>query len=391
MTSNELQAIARFRTRPGQQGIALLLVMMVVLLVMVVVTELQLSARVDLQVSANEMDDFAVEYAMRGAVDAARYLLKLDGGENSNDGLQDKWAEPDKWLQLDFGEGMRVKIDVVDESRKYNLYWILKGKPTDRRNAVDRLVSIIDLMREGTNHDLSPAESADLATQIIDYVKVRRAGKKKEYEGIQLPPTRNNVLLSLQELIPFVGEFVFYDQVAADGEKLAGLERFITIWSDGKTNVNTADFVVLQCYFPPAEREKAKQIIEARESLSDPEKNPELNQPPSIGKKKEEPFIGIKKLDDLVKAGAISNKDKQRLGAFLGTSSQVFSVFITAKKNKTYRRQRLVIRREKNKLYTLLTEFRKDRRIQMGEDVEDPFAEEEDLEGVDPSKLLKGE
>jgi type II secretory pathway component PulK len=391
MTSNELQAIARFRTRPGQQGIALLLVMMVVMLVMVVVTELQLSARVDLQVSANEMDDFAVEYAMRGAVDAARYLLKQDGGENSNDGLQDKWAEPEKWLQLEFGEEIRVKIDVVDESRKYNLYWILKGKPTDRRNAVDRLVSIIDLMREGTNHDLSPAESADLATRIVDYVKVRRAGKKKEYEGIVLPPTRKNVLLSLQELIPFVGEFVFYDQVADDGEKLPGLERFITIWSDGKSNVNTADWVVLQCYFPPAEREKANQIIEARESLSDPEKNPELNKPPSLGKKKEEPFIGIKKLDDLVKAGAISNKDKQRLSPFLGTSSQVFSVFVTAKKQKTYRRQRLVIRREKNKLYTLLNEFRKDRRIQMGEDVEDPFAEEEELEGVDPAKLLKGE
>jgi len=364
--------------------------MMVVMLVMVVVTELQLSALVDLRVSANEMDDFEVEYAMRGAVAAARYLLKQDGGENSNDSLQDKWGNPEQWLHLDFGEEIRVKIDIVDESRKYNLYWILKGKPTERRRAVDQLVSIIDVMRDGTNHDLTPAESADLATQIIAYVKVRRAGKKKEYEGIVLPPTRNNFLLSLQELVPFVGDFIFYDQLTEDGEKLPGLERFLTIWSDGKTNVNTAEWTVLQCYFPPNEREKANQIIEARESLADPEKNPELKKPPSLGKQKEEPFIGIKKLDELVKAGAISNKDKQRLGAFLGTSSQVFSVFVTAKKKKTYRRQRVLIRREKNKLYTLLNEFRKDRRIEMGEDVEDPFAEDEEAEGVDPSKLLKG-
>ncbi|MBN2492413.1 MAG: general secretion pathway protein GspK [Planctomycetes bacterium] len=368
----------RSRDRRRERGVALLLVMMVVVLVMIVVTALSFSAQVDLRVSTNELDGFSVHYAIRGALHAARFLLKEDGGENSHDGLLDKWAEPEQWLELDFGEDIRLKIDVVDESRKFNLYWLLKGTHTEQQHARDRLISILDVMREDTAGDLTPAEAADLAARIADYIKVRRAGKSKEYEGILLPPTRGNFLLSLQELLPFVGEFVMYDQVNDSGEKLAGLERFVTIWSDGKTNVNTADRVVLQCFFPQHERDKAERILEAREAVSDPERNPELLKPPTLGQQKQERFIGIQSLDDLVKADAISNKDKERLSAFLGTASQVFSVFVTARKQRIVQRHRLVIRRDKTALVTLLSEGRTDRRIELGEEAEDPFQDDED-------------
>lgn len=380
-------ALRRFRARPGQQGIALLLVMMVVMLIVIIVTELSLTARVDLEVSTNELDDFAVEYCVRGAMDAARFLLKQDAGENKNDGLQDKWAKPTEWVDLNFGEDIQVKIDVVDESRKYNLYWLLKGTPTEKHRARDRLVAILDTMREETPHDLSPAEAADIANKITDYVRVRRGGKRKEYEGIILAPTRKHVLMSLEELLPFIGEFIYYDQIDDVGTKLAGLERYVTIWSNGQVNVNTAELIVLQAHFSRGEALKAERIIEAREKLADPEENPELKKAPTLGKKNEDQFIGIKSLDDLVKADAITNKDKQKLGAFLGTKSQVFSIFITAKKRRIMRRHRLVIRREKDKLYTLLSEVRKDQRVVMGEEG-DPFEDEEGLSGLDVDSLL---
>ena len=387
---NHRTAITLFRHRPGQKGVALLLVMLVVVLVIVVVTELSLSARVDLKVASNELADFSVEYALRGALDATRYLLKQDGGENTHDGLQDKWGDPEQWLDLNFGEDVRVKIDVVDESRKYNLYWLLKGTPTEKQRARDRLISILDVMREGTAHDLTPAEAADIAARITDYIQVRRAGKKKDYDGIVLPPTRKNFLLSLEELMPFVGKFIFYDQITEEGEKLAGLERYVTIWSDGKTNVNTAEWAVLQCFFPLNERDKADKIIEARDAAADPEQNPELQKPPTMGQQKQEKFVGIQKLDELVKAEAITNRDKEALGAFLGTQSQVFSVFITAKKKSIQRRQRVLIRREKSQLYTLLNEVRTDPRIDLKQDAVDPFSEEGGLTEIDPTSLLKG-
>jgi len=375
--------------RKGQEGVALLLVMMVVVLVIIIVTELSLSARVDLVVSSNELNDFSVQYAIRGGIAAARHLLKTDGNDNQNDSIHDKWGDPERWLQLDFGD-TKVKIDIVDESRKFNLYWLIKGTPSEKRHALDRLVSILDVMRDQTPHDLTPAEAGDIAAKIADYIKIRREGKKKEYEGILLPPTNKNFLLGLSELIPFMGEFIFYDQLTEEEEKLPGLERYVTIWSDGKTNVNTAEYVVLQCYFPFHEKQKAERIIEAREAAGDPEQNPKLKEPPTLGQKKEEKFIGIKKLDDLVKAEAISNKDKEKLGAMLGTSSQVFSIFVTAKKETIMRRVRILIRRDKSKLYTLLTEARKDRRIALG-DEEDPFGgEEELLSDTDPASLLLG-
>ncbi len=405
MIDNALPGPNRFRHRQGQEGIALLLVMLVVVLVLIVVTELSLSARVDLQVSSNEIHDLPVQSAIHGALDVARHLLKTDGDENSHDSTHDKWGDPEKWIDLDFGE-VKIKIDVVDESRKFNLYWLIKGTSTEKQRARDRLVSILDQMREETQHDLSPAESADLAAKITDYIKVRRAGKKKEYEGILLPPTRKNFLLNLTELLPFVGEFIFYDQISeeeegGEGEKLPGLERFVTLWSDGKTNVNTAEFEVLQCYFQYHERDKAQRIIEAREALADPEQNPELKKParptlpatpghPGGPGQKSEKFIGIKNLQDLVKAEAITNKDKEKLGAMLGTASQVFSVFITAKKKNILRRVRVLIRRDKSKLFTMFFEERKDKRIQFGEDTDDPFSDEDWLSETDPSDLLKG-
>lgn len=401
MRNNSLPGEDSVRPRKDQEGIALLLVMLVVVLVLIVVTELSLSARVDLQVSSNEINDLPVQSAIHGALDVARHLLKSDGDENSHDSIHDKWGDPEKWIDLDFGE-IRIKIDIVDESRKFNLYWLLKGTSTEKQRAGDRLVSILDQMREETQFDLSPAEAADLAAKITDYIKVRRAGKKKEYEGILLPPTRKNFLLSLTELLPFVGEFIFYDQVTEEEEeKLPGLERFVTLWSDGKTNVNTAEFVVLQCYFPYHEREKAQRIIEAREAIADPEQNPELKKPampalpatpggPGGPGQKNEKFVGVKSLQDLVKAEAITNKDKVKLGAMLGTASQVFSVFITAKKKNILRRVRVLIRREKSKLYTLFYEERKDKRVQFGEDTDDPFSDEGWLSDANPSEMLQG-
>lgn len=382
-------ALRCFRARGGQRGVALLLVMMVVMLIVIIVTELSLSARVDYEVSANEFDDFAVEYGIRGALHAARFLLKQDAGENSNDGLLDKWARPEEWLDLNFGEDLRVKIDVVDESRKYNLYWLLKGTPTEKSRARDRLVAILDTMREETPHDLSPAEASDVANKIAEYVTVRRAGKRKEYEGILLPPTRKNLLMSLEEILPFVGEFLYYDQIDDEGNKLPGLERYVTIWSDGKVNVNTADLIVLLAHFSRSEAVKAERIVETRESISDPKSNPELQKAPTLGEKNKEQFIGIKNLDELVKAGAITSKDKEKLGALLGTKSQAFSIFVTAKKRRIIRRHRIVVRREKEKLYTLISETRKDQRVVMGDET-DPFADDEGLSGMDVDTLLGG-
>lgn len=391
--------------------------MMVVVLVMIVVTEMSLSARVDLEGVTNEVNTFQLDSAVQSAFSVARILLKHDGGENQHDGPQDKWADPERFVQLDFGDA-RIKIDVIDESRKYNIYWVTAGLERDKRRAEERLIAIIDGMREETAHDITPGEAQDLASKITHYVKVRRAGKKSEFEdNIILPPTREHVMLSLRELTPLVGEFILFDQETEDGEKLPGLERFITIWSDGTTNVNTAELNTLACYFPQNERHKAEAIIEARETIaSEAEENkeskasapaPAVGLPGGLGGGQgagqggglagalggggaggKGKFVGVDSLDALVKADAISNKDKEALTPFLGTKSDVFSVFITAKLKKSFRRVRMVVRRDGSTLYTLLRETRTDPRVVFG-DEEDPFAFDEDDEGRAPAEFLR--
>ncbi len=398
--------------RDDERGIALLLVMMVLVLVIIVVTELMFASKVDMRTAKNEFDGFSLDYAIRGGFDCALALLQSDGNDGEHDGFNDKWARPDDYMKLDFGDTI-VAIDIVDESRKYNLYWILKGNASEKRVAVARLTQIIDTMRDETDHDIAPHEAQDIAAQIANYVRVRREGKRKTYENrIILPPTTKNALMSLSELLAVVPEHVYYDQVTDEGEKLAGLERYITIWSDGKTNVNTAESCVLASFFGRDGPDKAKRIIDAREDIADPENASKFGrgsasttttqQPTGGGANPlagalgggatpggKESFVGIKSLEELAKAGAIDNRDAQQLAPFLGTGSQVFSVFVTAKLNKITRRVRYVVRREKQQTYTLLRELRTDPRVDLDPEAIDPFAADED-DDADIAEMLGG-
>lgn len=381
--------------RPDERGIALLLVLLVLVLLLVLITQLALSARVDLQVAVNERKTLRLEYALRGALEVGRYLLRLDLEENQHDGLQDKWARPRAYVPLDFGEGLRVVLDIVDESRKFNLYWLATGRPRERRTAQDRLTRILDVMREKTKYDLPPYEAEELAARIARYVRARREGKRRKFDDRILAPSRHGVLLSLEEIRPLVGDFLFYDQETDDGEKLPGLERFVTLWSDGRVNVNTAPPTVLRAFFPDRDLWKIERLVELRRKLA--EEAARLPAPPPApvpvgpggpgGPAGPERFVGVKTLEELVRAGILTQKERADLSPFLGTASQCFSLFATARQGTLLRRRRLLVRRDQGRLFTLLTQERTDRRVHLGEGP-DPLTDEERAAALDPSRLL---
>lgn len=191
------------RTNP-ERGAALILAFLCVMILVVVMGQLTVSSTVDRSVALNSLKDVQYEGAARGAMEIAISLLLRDakdeqsqsegagadegggggfggfgGGGNADGGggeeeaptdtLLDLWADEGETTQQ-FGEGVEVRIRIIDEDRKLNLLTLV-AEDEDYRDAFqDRLVRLLDTFREDSKHDLTYGDAQDIASGIKDWL-----------------------------------------------------------------------------------------------------------------------------------------------------------------------------------------------------------------------------
>jgi general secretion pathway protein K len=257
----------------GDRGFALLLVLMLVPVVIVLVVELAYQSGLENLAAQNVSDTGLIEYAVDGQFEVALGLLKYDKKQGEAvDTEYDGWNGSENRSRAD-GD-VQLSMRVFDEQGKFNLVRCVTGNEQQQGKAVQTLVRVLDLFREGINGeiekggDLDLGAAEDLAEKIVKYV--RRDGATGQVPKAKTTPP--NVPLLLDEIV--FADPKLLPKLLVDvrvGDKVApGLHRFLTVYGSGRINVNTAPLVVLQALFAiSADRDLAQGIIDRRRSEPD--------------------------------------------------------------------------------------------------------------------------
>lgn len=177
------------------------------------------------------------------------------GGEGSGEGESDPAATCDSsrdgWFHPSgkADNDITVYVMVEDENRKLNLLALWSPDEKFAEFTRDRLVRLIDNLRDDSDLDISASDAERIVRDIKDWgirpdtETLPRAPQKSD------DPKRSEITLPLHLdellLLPSVTEDLFYDKVL-DGKVHLGLESVLTIWTSLVTDPGNPQKVARQ-------------------------------------------------------------------------------------------------------------------------------------------------
>ncbi len=218
------------RRQAGEKGVALLVTLMILVLIVTLVWELfRVGARAA-QTGAYGRDSIRAGLVAEAGIAAARIVLREDAGDNQYDTLDEIWSRPVP--PIDLGEGT-IRIVVEDEERKINLNRLVLpngNAPDDQRLAVfQRLLEILEI----------DPSLADAVVDWLDNDDTPRVGGSESAFYLSQPfphKAKNDFLDTVDELRLVRG---------VTPEVFERLRPFVTVYSSGKVNLNTAPKQIL--------------------------------------------------------------------------------------------------------------------------------------------------
>jgi general secretion pathway protein K len=243
--------------RSDERGVALLLALLVLALLVALILEFDAEARREYRDAAAFRDNFKATILTRAAVQAARAVLQQDLLKDKQTGKfydapTDLWAFPIQKYAI--GDGM-LTAQIEDERSKLNLNDLAAaGDPTARKAKILKVKRLFELLQ------INP----DLVDAIVDWVDSddvpEPAGAETLYYQALRPAYRaaNAPLQTVREMRLIKG---MTPQIV---EKLL---RYVTVYppeGDGRVNINTADYLVLQALDPRITQAIAGDIIQNR-------------------------------------------------------------------------------------------------------------------------------
>ena len=233
--------------------------MTLLILTLLVVTGLELNRamRVEASLAGNFRDLTQASYVAQSGVEIARALIQED--DPSYDGPDERWAQFEILAYLShqlFPEGYFTG-QIVDESAKFNpngLIDVYGNVDSKKKSQLERLLTLL-------RHE---PEVIDAILDWLDPDDQRRPlGAEREYYMALKPPytPKNGPFDSLGEMLLIKGlvSSIFY---GTDGRE--GLGKYLTVYSDGKININTASLPVLMSLSPKVDQAMAQAVLDIR-------------------------------------------------------------------------------------------------------------------------------
>ncbi|OHE16427.1 MAG: hypothetical protein A2X96_04125, partial [Syntrophobacterales bacterium GWC2_56_13] len=227
----------------NRRGIALILVLLMLSIITAVTLQLNRDSRSEIYEAANLSDGIRLRYVAESGFYAAGAILLAD--KTSFDSLKEQWANT---------EMLSLKSEALFDNGSFNIAIEDEGG----RIPVNRLVSgsgynpqIRDfLLRLLTGQDfrLEQRRAEELIDAIKDWIdaddEMTGAGAERGYyAGLDIPyAVKNAPLDCIEELLMIKGvtRELFYG-----AEKSPGRAQCLTVFGDGKININTAPKPVL--------------------------------------------------------------------------------------------------------------------------------------------------
>jgi len=237
-----------------KKGMALVLTLVVITILAVLVLEFNYFMRVEAEISGNYRDSLKAYYLANSGVNFT-YLLLRDDEDLSCDYLEEDWALAKPPLAMEEGA---VTFHIIDECGKININSLFtkEGKIDEKKKAMlERLFEILEIDRE-------------LVDVICDWIdkddETRDFGvEDSHYSNLENPyPCKNGPLDTVDELFLLKN---FNDEVFYGKEKERdSLNSYLTVYGDGKVNINTAPSLVLQSLHSDIDASLSQEIVEHR-------------------------------------------------------------------------------------------------------------------------------
>jgi len=211
---------------------ALILTLVVVGLLSALVIQFNYSGQVELELARSYVESVQAAYLAEGGVEVAKALIRTD--EQKSDSLEDQWAQAIPVIPLE--EGF-VALTIEDANRKIDLSRLINASGT---KVNEPLVGVVSELLNQLGRD----DGAALVDAVIDWIdpddQVRPEGaEENDYRTLDPPVViPNRPFLSPGEL----GLVKGFDRDLLYGhDDLPGLLSLVTVWGDGRVNINTAD------------------------------------------------------------------------------------------------------------------------------------------------------
>ncbi|MBN2376888.1 MAG: general secretion pathway protein GspK [Sedimentisphaerales bacterium] len=262
-----------------QNGFILITVLLIVVLMTAILLKFNYASRTSLLATDKNYRQLQAINCARAGLNIALAALRQNPDITANDSLRRMIAEP---AIFEIGPG-QCSITVSAENGKININKLKDGNDHLDRIRIDQLLRLIDLLNhhEKNYHNPTPI-SYGLVPAVIDwtdpddqvtvltFVSRDNTGAESSYyrKASPLRQCKNRPLASIDELLLIKGitpQILHGRHVTLNEQNPTGpLSNHITIYGDGKIDINTASSLVIQSlsqYIGPA---LAQMIIDHR-------------------------------------------------------------------------------------------------------------------------------
>ena len=259
-----------------EKGVVLVLVLVVIALLSVLVLEFGQLMRVEAIMAGNYADGVKAFYLANSGVNLALFLIDRKENPEYEEWMEDLFVFP---MTVPLGEG-EVSLNIVDEGGKINVNRLKREDGRLDRRRVEALLGLFDILNR--QHE-EPIFSAALAAAMVDWVDEddevevfdfvligENEGAESDYYEDLDPPYRakNAPFDTLRELLLVRGideEILYGGEAEEEGEYKTGLSRYVTVYGEGRININTASLRVLQALDREIDEALAQGVLDYRQ------------------------------------------------------------------------------------------------------------------------------
>ena len=229
----------------NRRGVALIVVLLMVSIIVALTIQLNRDTRSEVYGAANLSDGIRLRYIAESGFNVGEALLLAD--KNQFDALTEQWANTEMIALMSEGffDNGSFKLAIQDEGGKIAINTLVSG--TGYNNLIrDLLLRLLT----GPSFRLEQRKAEELIDAIKDWIdgddEVTGSGGAEGafYAGLERPyRSKNKPIDCIEELLMVKGvtRELFYGT-----RESAGLVQCLTVFGDGKININTAPKPVLQ-------------------------------------------------------------------------------------------------------------------------------------------------
>jgi type II secretory pathway component PulK len=392
--------------RPRERGVALVLVLVLLPLVAIIMTELSFETTIGDRLARNALANEQFKAAILARLRQMRLRLVRDLKEDEKamaqggafDCYSDVWGPDSEGGgtavmvakgDASKGDDISLYTDVVDEQGKFNLNLLLHKDPKRAARALETFKNLLNFFRDTRfgdiekdhEYDLDEVEAKEVGDAVIKFLRNEERDSRVRCPDLPDPtPDMKTGVFTVRDLIfahPLFQKKRLLERFTDvdSGQVLPSLEEFVTIYGDGRVNVNTAPIQVLRAMFKEEEgqHDVAEEILHGRGGFLDNDDKDQQKRQETIDDRKKAKDEGLaedqdevaayKNLNDLAKIdkladGTFLTRNDIDLGRDFTVRSNFFRVMVTARRERFLRKQIVVFERHAKGCLTWATEVR---------------------------------